>query len=461
VLFRPALTPRRRLAYALGSPGFVISDRIVVAIAFYYYLPPTGRGLEPLLSQELFLGVLTAWGLSRLIGGAFDSLADPLVGWGSDRSHSRLGRRRSYMIYGVVPMVAAPVALFWPPSASAGLANFASLTALLVVYYVAFTFYVGPYLALIPELARTAQDRVDLTAIQAAVTLPILILFPAFWLAGVEVGRGLGLDTAASIRAIVVIASAASLGLCLLPILAVDEVRYAKPAPSALSLAVAVRITLRNRPFLLYLSAQILFILGVTMLQPAIPYFAVVLLGRGEGFAAALALASAPFALAGFFLVRALSTRFGPRRSIIVCIGLLALSCVALGAIRPDGPGGPRDLPNLALAFTSMGLSGFALAGFLVLPHVLMGQVIDLDERTTGANRSAMFYGVQGLLTKWVYAASLALLSFLFARFGNSPEEPLGVMLVGPVAAGLCALSMGLFALYPERRLLAEARRWF
>ena len=78
MLFRPTLTPRRRLAYALGSPGFVISDRIVVAIAFYYYLPPSGRGLEPLLSQELFLGVLTAWGLSRLIGGAFDSVADPL-----------------------------------------------------------------------------------------------------------------------------------------------------------------------------------------------------------------------------------------------------------------------------------------------------------------------------------------------------------------------------------------------
>ncbi|MDX1649393.1 MAG: hypothetical protein R3263_06025, partial [Myxococcota bacterium] len=95
--------------------------------------------------------------------------------------------------------------------------------------------------------------------------------------------------------------------------------------------------------------------------------------------------------------------------------------------------------------------------GFLVLPHVLMGQVIDLDERRTGANRSAMFYGVQGLLTKWVYQVSLALMSWLLVRYGSSPEEPLGVVLIGPAAAALCALSLLLWALYPERRVLREA----
>jgi GPH family glycoside/pentoside/hexuronide:cation symporter len=405
----------------------------------------------------VFLGVLTAWGLSRLVGGLFDSLADPFVGYGSDRSRSRLGRRRAYLAAGILPMVLAPVALFWPPGPPGSALNFAHLTVGLVVYYVFFTVYVGPYLALIPELAHDTAERIDLTAIQAVTSLPAMVLYPALWLAGVEAGRAAGLGTADAVRAVVCVSAAASLVLCALPLWAVDERRFARPEPSALPLGAALRATLRNGPFGIYLAAQICFILGVTMLQPAIPYVAVVLLGRGEGFGAWLALASVPSSVAGFFAIRWLGRRVGPRRSIMACVGVLGLATAALGGMRPDVPGGPRDALNLALAFGSLALAGFSLAGFFVLPHVLMGQVIDIDARRTGANRSAMFYGVQGLLTKWVYAASLALLSFLFTRFGNSADAPLGVILVGPVAAVLCAASVALYACYPEDRLLAEA----
>ncbi len=448
----------RRLAYALGSPGFMISDRIVIAIAFYFYLPPSGRGLVPQLSQEIFLGVFTAWGLARLLGGLVDSLADPFVGFGSDRSRSPLGRRRSFMLAGIVPMAAAPVLLFWPPGGPGGTLNAVWLSVLLAVYYVFFTVYVGPYLALIPELARDAHDRIDLTAIQAVVTLPVMILYPSLWLAGVDLGKGAGLEAPDAVRAVVVLSSLVALACCAAPIAAVDERRFARPEPSALPLRGALLSTLRNRPFLVYLAAQVCFILGVTMLQPAVPYLAVVLMGRGEGFAALLSLASAPPAVAGFFVVRWLGRRLGPKRAIMACVGTLALGTALLGGLRPDVPGGPADARNLVLAVSALALAGFAMAGFFVLPHVLMGQVIDLDERLTGANRSAMYYGVQGLLTKWVYAASLALLSFLLARFGGSPEQPLGVILIGPVAGALCVLSVVLYACYPEERVLASLR---
>ena len=57
-----------------------------------------GAGLNILRSEEVFLGVLTAYGLARIIGGVVDSLADPFVGHYSDRSTSRFGRRRIFMI---------------------------------------------------------------------------------------------------------------------------------------------------------------------------------------------------------------------------------------------------------------------------------------------------------------------------------------------------------------------------
>jgi Na+/melibiose symporter-like transporter len=64
-----------------------------------------------------------------------------------------------------------------------------------------------------------------------------------------------------------------------------------------------------------------------------------------------------------------------------------------------------------------------------------------------------MYYGVQGLFTKWVYAASAAILSFLLAAYGRSAAEPLGVLLIGPVAGGLCLVGAILYAFYPEEEI--------
>ena len=56
----------RLLAYALGNAGFQLSDRIVVVIAVYFYLPPPGRGLESQVASDVFLGFLTIYGLSLI-----------------------------------------------------------------------------------------------------------------------------------------------------------------------------------------------------------------------------------------------------------------------------------------------------------------------------------------------------------------------------------------------------------
>ena len=80
-----SLSMRERVLFVIGSPGWQITASIVVSIGIYFYLPPEGAGLEVLVSEEIFLGVLTAYGLARLIGGIVDSLADPFVPSSSSR----------------------------------------------------------------------------------------------------------------------------------------------------------------------------------------------------------------------------------------------------------------------------------------------------------------------------------------------------------------------------------------
>lgn len=449
----------RRIAYAVGAAGWQISDRIVVAIGIYFYLPPADVDLVPQLSDEIFLGVLTAYGLARLLGGIVDSLADPFVGYGSDRSRSRLGRRRFYLIIGVVPMTVVPALLFWPAGSPGSFAAFVYLTLMLCVYYVFFTIYVGPYLALIPEIAWTQKARVELSTLLALVGFPVMTLFGAAWPYGVAVARDAGLSGTEAVRTVVLVSSVLGFLLCLLPILAVDEQRFARSVRSTLPLGEALGVTLRNRPFLIYLSAQILFILGVNMIGPAIPYLAIVVLGRDEAFAGLIGLMTPIPALLGLFGVRIVVRHFGPRSIVIACVLLLGVALAPLGLLSPDLPGGPSDRWNLVIVFGSVALAGFALAGFLTMPNVIISQLIDLDEVRTGANRSAMYFGAQGLLTKWVYAASAAILSLLFVKFGNSRAEPAGVLMVGPVASAFCFVSALVYLWYPEHDVLDSARR--
>ena len=448
------ISTARQFAFALGNAGFQLTDRIVVVVAVYFYLPPPGRGLVAQVPEEIFFGIFTVYGLAMLVGRFFDAAADPLVGHGSDRSGSRFGRRRSFLIYGIAPMVGIPLLLFFPPFAAGSVRNGYWLAGLLALYFVFFTIYVGPYLALIPEIAWTQRERISLAKLLAVAAIPIAAVFGAVWPLGLDLGRAAGLAPTDALRVVVVVASLGAFLLCLAPIFAIDERRFARSAPSDLSLWRALVTTLRNRAFLVYLAAQIFFILGLNLVQPLFPYLATVVLGRSEGFAVWFGASALVGFAVSFALLDRLVHRYGPLRVMMLCVGGLGLVLLGLGLLEADVPGGPHDRTNLTVVFSVFACFGFPVAGLMVLPHVLISQLVDRDERATGANRSAMFFGVQGFLTKWAYGASLWIFTVLLSRFGNRPDESLGVILVGPVAGVACLLSLALYAFYPEREVL-------
>ncbi len=273
------LTFGQRLCFVLGYPGWVITSSVVSSIGIYFYLPPEGAGLPALVSEEIFLGVLTAYGLARLIGGVVDSLADPFVGHYSDKSRSRLGRRRIFLIAGIVPMVGLPALLFFPPGEPGSFSVFVFLTIVLSLYYIFFTVYVAPWHALIPEIARTEADRVSLSRLRAMVGGPMVMAYGILWLAGVGWFKDMGFDATTSVQYVVLISCVFAFASCLLPILAVDDSTF-EAVPSSMDMKEALTTTMANRPFLIYLGAQIIFILGLTMTGPAVPYIVRVLLGR-------------------------------------------------------------------------------------------------------------------------------------------------------------------------------------
>lgn len=445
------MSAARQWAFALGSPGHIAADKVVTGILLYFYLPPPGRGLESQVSEETFFGALTAFGLAMLIARTIDSVASPLIGHASDRSRSRLGRRRSFMIYGLVPMALLPLFAYWPPGPPGSTINMLSLTLLISAYYVFSTMYTGPREALIPEIARNAEDRARLSRTMSLAAFPVAGLLMA-WPRGIDWGRAMGLDPTESIRWIVVALCLLALIVCAIPLFVIDERRFTHSAPSELAMRETLVAALRNHPFLIFLATHLSFALATSLIFPALPYMATVLLGRSEGFAFELGASLGGMMGVGYAVIPRLLRHIDSKNLMIACFGLFGVGSAALGLIRPDEVGGPNDSRNLVIAFLALGSMGVPLAGASVLPSVLLGRIIDDDREQTGANRSAVFVGLLRAFDKWAYGLAAAVIAFLFARFGKSPAEPLGVLLIGPIGGAAALFSALLFFRFPSGR---------
>lgn len=447
------MSTRRQLAYAAGAPGFASIDHVVGGMLLYFYLPPPGRGLVAQLPQETLLGPLTAFGIAMLIARTVDSVASPLIGHASDLSRSSFGHRRVFMLLGLLPMLVLPLLAYWPPSDAGSAMNALWLTGVLSCYYVFATMYTGPHGALVPEIAHSDEERARLTRLLALCAFPMAGLL-MMWPRGIDWGREVGMAPTESMRTIVIVLALVAFVLCSIPMFAIDERRFTERAePEQLALGESLASLLANRPFRIFLGAHVLFATAASLIFPVLPYLATVLLGRSEGFAFDLSASLGLMIGLGYAITPRLLGWLRPKSILLISFSIYAAAAAALGMLRPSAPGEPQDVWNLAIAFTSLGVMGLAIAGVSLLPNVLVGQLIDEDAARSGTNRSALFLGVMRAFDKWAFGLSSAMIAFLFARFGNGPDNPLGVQLVGPIAAAFGLGAALMIARFPEQRV--------
>ncbi len=163
----PLLT---KTGYGLGDLGINIFVIVKSLLVFDF------------MTAYLDVAPATAGRLTALVL-IFDILTDPLIGWLSDRSHTRWGRRAPYMAVGALAMAVLLVLMFYVPAAFSGLAAGLWVTGFFAAASVGWTMVVIPYSSLTVELTDDPQQRSSLTAYRmASAALGILLagaLFPA------------------------------------------------------------------------------------------------------------------------------------------------------------------------------------------------------------------------------------------------------------------------------------------
>ncbi len=383
---------------------------------------------------------------ARVLAGALifagrfiDAFTDPLIGWWSDRTRSRWGRRIPFILFST-PFYALFGALVWfLPTEGSSWWNALYFVLMLELFFTAATMSNGALEALVPELTRSAQDRMSVVS--------LIFLFAV-------AGAGLGLVMGGFVKdayGFQIAGTFFALVALVFRYVSLRAVWNRAPrdiTPAEVPFWQGLRDTLRNSQFVAFLPTFVMFTTGVGVLQGWVPFFAVgILLQEREGAASSFlsisVIAGVVAAGIAIWLLFA-AGRVSKRRVYGVCLVVSSLLFPLMGLV---GLATTDSLMMQGMVF--MFVAGMPMAAVFLLPKGLTADIADYDALVRGERREAMFYATQNFFEKVTYALPPLLLS-LVLQLGDSPENPLGIRLA-PLLAGLLML-VG-FALWPRYRL--------
>jgi GPH family glycoside/pentoside/hexuronide:cation symporter len=378
--------------------------------------------------------------LAIALARGLDAITDPLMGWISDRTRSRWGRRRPWIALGTPLCAVALIALFNPPASLTPTTAGVWFGATFALYFLFHTIYEIPYQGLGAELTPDHNERTRLFGLRA------LFLIAGTIIAAVLPGFLESSDSAGDQRRLLgnmAIGFAVAL-VVLFSILAAtvrEREEFARRASNPL--VPGVRRALRNRPFTILLIAFVVGSLPSAMPAMLLPFFTDYVL-KPESTGQAVALFLALYFGAGFLFVPGwtwLGQRIGKLNAWLVSM-LIGISVGPLFFLAGEG-----DVAWVAGLHLWAGIA-FG-AGFLLVPS-MQADVIDYDELHTGKRREAQYASFWAIVPKFVAIPGAALPIAALAAMGYLPnvEQPPQVLLGIRVLYCLVPMSFGVITLF-------------
>jgi GPH family glycoside/pentoside/hexuronide:cation symporter len=459
-----------KLVYGTGDWSFASYGTL--RQIFYAIFLTDVVGLEPRLAS-----------VAALIGIVWDAVNDPLVGILTDRTRTRWGRRRPYLLFAAVPFGLSFLFLWWAPPWHSQLALAATVTLAFMVSDTFETLCEVPFSALLPELTEEYHQRTSLTSFRIffnlLASLMTAVAAPAIIAAALSAGL--------SQQQGYLIVAALFGGIAVLPFLAIVAVvreRYGavdRPQETA-SFRQTLRTAWGNVPFRFAAAIYMLNWITFDLVALVLPFYLIYWIAGGNLLASAsllgisMPLESAVFALLLVTAVLALpfwlwlSKKLGKHTAYILGMVFWAGVQIGIYLVRPG------DIPLvLWMAF----LAGLSVSAAHVLPDAMFPDVIEWDELRTGRRQEGIYYGVKNFVRKLtgalaIFVALQALGWFGYrtppeaaTHFAQSPATLTAIrLLIGPLGAVLLFSAVIVAWFYPLtkarhdriRRLLAKKK---
>jgi len=463
-----------KLIYGLGA---FVNNLLGAAIGGMVIVLNLGLGMNPAL-----VGLLSA--IPRLT----DAITDPVMGYISDNTRSRWGRRRPYLFGGAI-LAGVTFALLWqlPAGQSDGFYFWWFLIGSLV-FYLAYTTYATPWVALGYELTPDYHERTRLMGVQNFIgQLPYLI---APWFLFIMQNEAWFDDMREGAAGLALIIAVIVIGVGIVPAIFLRErlkdVAAAEAEGEALVVggaAAAIRrnvvdfargfaTTLRSRPFLKLCVATFLVFNGFMMVASFQFYVIIYYVFGGDTAAGSeyAGYAGTVQSLSTFgviVFVTWLGTKIGKRRTFFVSTGVSMLGFLSKWfCYNPEVPW---------LVLVPAPLIAFGLGGLFTLMPSMIADVVDVDELETHKRREGMYGSIFWWVVKLGMAAALAAGGLLLnatgfdvALEGDQSQNAITMMRVfdaflPALASAIAIWTIATFSVTEERarevRLELERRR--
>ncbi len=352
--------------------------------------------------------VALAMALARVL----DAILDPFVGWMSDHTHSRWGRRRPWIAVAAPLAALAFIALFTPPASLDSTDAAIWFGTTLMLFFTLQMVYGLPHGALGPELTLDYHERSTLFSVREAFALVGTILAA---IAPSLLHEVFG-DPRREFTMMAVVYAALMIVLYWTLVGVVRErPDFAKRESNPL--VPGVRRALRNRPFFILFACYIVASIPGAIPGLLMPYFNEYVIQPEH-----------PERWLGVFLL----TYFG---SGLLCLPLWLFAARRFGkqnawlASFIMGITGGTAMFFLGKGDT-IGLlfliawSGSSFGAGLFLPPAIQADVTDYDELHTGKRREAQYLAFWGLVPKFIVIPSASVPLSVLAWLGYAPNQP-------------------------------------
>ncbi len=422
-----------KLIYGTGDLGFSMNNSIIAAYFPIFMMDVIG------ISPGLVAIIL-------FVGRSWDYINDPIVGFLSDRTRTRWGRRRPFLLFGALPFALSFILLWLSP-------NF-SQTGLIIYYSVGYIIYEAmativymPYFALTPELTEDYDERTQLTSFR--MLFNILGSLTAYIFPMMVIGSMVPANTKRVLLMSVIagaIAATPLIGVFLGTREKKEFAREEKP-----KLIPSLKAAFKNRPFIFGAGIYLLTWMTILVVETNLLIYIKHIIHR-EGQSSIIMASIFVTAILALPLWNWASKHWNKRLAYIIGIAFWAVVMMVLIMVSAETP--------FWVILVLCVMAGIGVSAAQVLPWSIIPDAIEWDEWKTYERHEGMFYSLITLMGKIANSIAVPLSLVVLEMTGYQaastvqPDSALmGIrLLIGPIPAVLLTGGIVFAFFYPLSR---------
>jgi GPH family glycoside/pentoside/hexuronide:cation symporter len=401
-----------RLSFGVGSLGTatILNSTSILLLFFMTNL----LGIRPSVGGALLF-------FSKVV----DVLSNPVIGLLSDRTRTRIGRRRPYLLGGGLLMTAAFVLVFTVPENVSGVFTTVYLLLLMTLLSLGYATFTVPYLAVAAETTRSYDERTSIMAYRVV-----------FLLLGSLVGTAIapaiatpeGVGTRESFAQMALVLGTVILLASLLCFRGTRRATFFDPDGASPGLTRQLRIAAENQPFVTLACAKLMQLIGVASVITCALYLTRYVLDISGKQVALFFLAMTIASTLAVPLWWFLSRRLGKRDAYVAAVVAYALTSLTwLGADTVSSSN------ELVLVYGRAVLLGMSSGGLILLGVSMLPDTIEYDRLTSGLRREGVFTGIWSAVEKGATAVGGLLIGLVLDFMGF--VESTGTVVAQPASA--------------------------